>query len=95
MRLTREVKEKIAQEHGKGKAEKNHLDGSLPVQIVGIHTRIEALKGVKNGTAKHQIIKLKRTRSQLISTYRRLDKDASLKLESSLGIIKHHYHQKH
>jgi hypothetical protein len=95
MRLTREAKEKIASEHGKGSFEKKHLDGSLAVQIAGIHSRIEALKGQKNGTAKHQMIKLKRLRSELVSTYRRLDKEAALKLEESLGIIKHQYHHKH
>ncbi|NIZ40708.1 hypothetical protein PVA45_04185 [Entomospira entomophila] len=95
MRLTREIKEKIAVEHGKGKGEKNHLDGTLPVQIAGVHARIEALKGQKNSTAKHQVTKLKRLRSDLVSTYRRLDKEASLKLEESLGIMKHRYHHKH
>ena len=95
MRLTREVKEKIASQHGSGKAQKNHLDGSLAVQIAGVHARIEALKGKKNSTAKHQMIKLKRLRNDLVSTYRRLDKEASLKLEEQLGIVKHHYHHKH
>lgn len=95
MKLTRESKENIAIEYGKGKATKNHLDGSLPVQIAGIQARIQALTEKANGTAKHQTIKLKRLRNKLISTYRRLNKEASLALEAKLGIIKHHYHHKH
>lgn len=95
MRLSREIKEKVAKEHGSGSAQKNHLDGTLPVQIAGISLRIEALKGQKNGTAKHQLLKLKRIRGTLLSIYRRIDKEGALKLEEQLHITHNKQHHKH
>lgn len=77
MTLTREQKEQMATTYGTGKAQKNHLDGGLAVQIAGISERIKLLKEKNNRTATHQLMKLKKTRHGLIQTYRRLDKDAA------------------
>lgn len=94
MRLTREIKRKIAVEHGKGKGEKIILMEHSQYKLLACMLVLRLSKD-KNSTAKHQVTKLKRLRSDLVSTYRRLDKEASLKLEESLGIMKHRYHHKH
>lgn len=86
MTLTREKKEHIAATYGSGKAEKNHLDGGLAVQIAGISERIKLLNEKNNRTATHQLMKLKKTRHGLVQTYRRIDKEAAEALLAKLGL---------
>jgi ribosomal protein S15 len=65
---------------------KKENDGGLEVQIAVFTERIKRLSDRKDKTSVKRVMTMRRTQKDLISNYRRIDKEACENLEKKLGL---------